>query len=70
MTGPQAQPPVTPSTPHVVWECSKPGCEGPVRPDGEHTQFDARYTTGKCKTHGKVVLVTPILTRKPPEWSP
>ena len=34
----------------------KPDCAGPVRPD-PHTQFDDRYTTGKCKNHGKVVLV-------------
>ena len=29
------------------WECSKPKCPGPVRPD-DTTLFDARYTTGYC----------------------
>jgi hypothetical protein len=38
------------------WECSKPGCIAGVRPDYV-TQFDGRFTTGKCFTHGKVVLV-------------
>lgn len=44
----------------TLWECPKPGCEGPVRPDDQHTRFDERYTTGKCKTHGKVVLVRKV----------
>jgi len=39
-----------------AWECTKPGCVSGVRPD-QATSFDARYTTGKCFTHGKVVLV-------------
>ena len=47
---------VTKATP---WECMKPGCTAAVRPD-PHTTFDARYTTGKCKTHGKVVLVRKV----------
>jgi hypothetical protein len=38
------------------WECSKAGCMSGVRPDVT-TTFDSRYTTGKCFTHGKVVLV-------------
>jgi hypothetical protein len=38
------------------WMCSKPECLSGVRPDMA-TQFDGRYTTGKCFTHGKVVLV-------------
>jgi hypothetical protein len=38
------------------WECSKVGCMSGVRPDVT-TTFDSRYTTGKCFTHGKVVLV-------------
>lgn len=38
------------------WECTKPGCLSGVRPDMTSV-FDSRYTTGKCFTHGKVVLV-------------
>jgi len=38
------------------WECTKTGCLSGVRPD-QTTSFDGRYTTGKCFTHGKVVLV-------------
>ena len=38
------------------WMCSKTGCIAGVMPD-EATVFDGRYTTGKCFTHGKVVLV-------------
>ena len=38
------------------WECTKPGCLSGVRPDVVSV-FDGRYTTGKCFTHGKVVLV-------------
>jgi hypothetical protein len=41
---------------HPHWECSKTGCLSGVVPDMK-TQFDGRYTTGKCFTHGKVVLV-------------
>jgi hypothetical protein len=37
------------------WECSKSGCLSGVRPDNV-SAFDGRYTTGKCFTHGKVVL--------------
>ena len=38
------------------WTCMKSDCPGPVRADPT-TQFDTRYTTGYCKTHGKVALV-------------
>jgi hypothetical protein len=38
------------------WECTKVGCLSGVVPDMK-TTFDERYTTGKCFTHGKVVLV-------------
>jgi len=38
------------------WECTKSGCLSGVRPDNV-SAFDGRYTTGKCFTHGKVVLV-------------
>jgi hypothetical protein len=38
------------------WQCSKQGCLSGVVPDNK-TTFDSRYTTGKCFTHGKVVLV-------------
>lgn len=53
--------PAKPASPDEVkgdpaWECSKPGCLSGVRPDQAST-FDGRYTTGKCFTHGKVVLV-------------
>jgi hypothetical protein len=48
----------------VQWECMKPNCAGPVRPD-PHTQFDTRYTTGRCKNHGKVVLVRLVRLGEP-----
>lgn len=38
------------------WHCTKQGCISEVIPD-DVTQFDSRYTTGKCLTHGKQVLV-------------
>jgi hypothetical protein len=38
------------------WHCSKQGCISEVIPDVV-TQFDSRYTTGRCLTHGKQVLV-------------
>lgn len=38
------------------WECSKTGCISGVIPD-DVSAFDGRYTTGKCFTHGKVVLM-------------
>jgi hypothetical protein len=40
-----------------AWVCSKPGCQSGVVPD-QTTTFDMRYTTGRCFTHGrKVILV-------------
>jgi hypothetical protein len=39
------------------WRCSKAKCWSHVIPDPDVTQFDSRYTTGRCTTHGKVVLV-------------
>jgi hypothetical protein len=38
------------------WECSRPGCISGVIPD-QVSGFDGRYTTGRCFTHGKVVLM-------------
>lgn len=38
------------------WFCTKPKCLSHVVPDPNVTQFDSRYTTGRCTTHGKVVL--------------
>jgi len=38
-----------------AWRCTKPGCISEVIPD-EVTSFDARYSTGKCLTHGKTVI--------------
>ncbi len=40
----------------IHWQCTKDGCISGVIPD-DASQFDGRYTTGKCFTHGKVVLV-------------
>jgi hypothetical protein len=48
--------PTPPAKSNPLWMCTKPGCLSGVVPD-QKTTFDGRYTTGKCFTHGKVVLV-------------
>jgi hypothetical protein len=40
----------------VGWRCTKDGCISMVIPDAA-TALDARYHTGRCLTHGKVVIV-------------
>ena len=55
-TDPKREPKVDETKGDPKWECTKPGCLSGVRPDIVST-FDGRYTTGKCFTHGKVVLV-------------
>lgn len=50
----EAKPSERKADPH--WQCTKDGCLSGVTPD-DVSNFDGRYTTGKCFTHGKVVLV-------------
>jgi hypothetical protein len=39
-----------------AWQCAKPGCMSGVVPS-QTTTFDSRYTTGRCFTHGRSVVL-------------